>query len=109
MISSQYNGNGYLIFVNDKEIRLNQDEINEFQSYDFINNKYDEFTYSELQVKLEDSEIDHTDTINMANRDFEDLQLKIDRLTDKYEDSDIFEELTELGEYCNMLSERYEA
>lgn len=109
MISSQYNGNGYLIFVNDKEIRLNQDEINEFQSYDFINNKYDEFTYSELQEKLEDSEIDHTDTINMANRDFEDLQLKIDRLTDKYEDSDIFEELTELGEYCNMLSERYEA
>jgi hypothetical protein len=109
MISSQYNGNGYLIFVNDKEIRLNQDEINEFQSYDFVNNKYDEFTYSELQVKLEDSEIDHTDTINMANRDFEDLQLKIDRLTDKYEDSDIFEELTELGEYCNMLSERYEA
>ena len=109
MISSQYNGNGYLIFVNDKEIRLNQDEINEFQSYDFINNKYDEFTYSELQVKLEDSEIDHTDTINMANRDFEDLQLKINRLTDKYEDSDIFEELTELGEYCNMLSERYEA
>ena len=109
MISSQYNGNGYLIFVNDKEIRLNQDEINEFQSYDFINNKYDEFTYSELQVKLEDSEIDHTDTINMANRDFEDLQLKIDRLTDKYEDSDIFEELTELGEYCNMLSKRYKA
>ena len=107
MISSQYNGNGYLIFVNDKEIRLNQDEINELQSYDFINNKYDEFTYSELQEKLEDSEIDHTDTINMANRDFEDLQLKIDRLTDKYEDSDIFEELTELGEYCNMLSERY--
>ena len=109
MISSQYNGNGYLIFVNDKEIRLNQDEINEFQSYDFINNKYDEFTYSELQEKLEDSEIDHTDTINMANRDFEDLQLKIDRLTDKYEDSDIFEELTELGEYCNMLSKRYKA
>ena len=109
MISSQYEGNGYLIFVNDKEIRLNQDEINEFQSYDFINNKYDEFTYSELQVKLEDSEIDHTDTINMANRDFEDLQLKIDRLTDKYEDSDIFEELTELGEYCNMLSKRYKA
>jgi hypothetical protein len=109
MISSQYNGNGYLIFVNDKEIRLNQDEINELQSYDFINNKYDEFTYSELQVKLEDSEIDHTDTINMANRDFEDLQLKIDRLTDKYEDSDIFEELTELGEYCNMLSKRYKA
>ena len=109
MISSQYNGNGYLIFVNDKEIRLNQDEIDEIQSYDFINNKYDEFTYSELQEKLEDSEIDHTDTINMANRDFEDLQLKIDRLTDKYEDSDIFEELTELGEYCNMLSKRYKA
>ena len=109
MISSQYEGNGYLIFVNDKEIRLNQDEINEFQSYDFVNNKYDEFTNSELQEKLGDSEIDHTDTINMANRDFEDLQLKINRLTDKYEDSDIFEELTELGVYCNMLSERYEA
>ena len=109
MISSQYNGNGYLIFVNDKEIRLNQDEINELQSYDFINNKYDEFTYSELQEKLEDSEMNHTDAMHMANRDFEDLQLKIDRLTDKYEDSDIFEELTELGEYCNMLSERYEA
>ena len=109
MISSQYEGNGYLIFVNDKEIRLNQDEINEFQSYDFVNNKYDEFTNSELQEKLEDSEFDHNDTIDMANKDFKDLQLKIDRLTDEYEDSDIFEELTELGEYCNMLSERYEA
>ena len=109
MISSQYNGNNYTVIVNGLELQLTQDEIDEIQSYDFINNKYDEFTYSELQEKLEDSEIDHTDTINMANRDFEDLQLKIDRLTDKYEDSDIFEELTELGEYCNMLSERYEA
>ena len=109
MISSQYNGNNYTVIVNGLELQLTQDEIDEIQSYDFINNKYDEFTYSELQEKLEDSEMNHTDTINMANRDFEDLQLKIDRLTDKYEDSDIFEELTELGEYCNMLSERYEA
>ena len=109
MISSQYEGNGYLIFINDKEIRLSQDEIYEISAYDFINNKYYEFTSSELQEKLEDSEFDHNDTISMANRDFDDLQNKIDRLTDKYEDSDIFKELTELGEYCNMLSERYEA
>ena len=109
MISSQYNGNNYTVIVNGLELQLTQDEIDEIQSYDFINNKYDEFTYSELQEKLEDSEMNHTDAIHMAHRDFEDLQLKIDRLTDEYEDSDIFEELTELGEYCNMLSKRYKA
>ena len=106
MISSQYSGNGYLIFINDKEIRLSQDEINEIQSYDFKDNSYGDSNL-ELQEKLEDSEMDHIDTINMANKDFEDLLERIDRLTDKHEDSDIFKELTGLGKYCNMLSERY--